>query len=91
MGIFLILLSLALLVFLVFRGIPVFFSAVLASIFCLLTAQVFTGGMSVITGMTSTAELADSTAKASYITGSGVLFWKLFLDVHPGRCVRKAV
>lgn len=89
MGIFLILLSLALLVFLVFRGIPVFFSAVLASIFCLLTAQVFTGGMSVITGMTSTAQLADSTAKASYITGLasyfGNYFWMFILGAVFGK------
>ena len=89
MGIFLILLSLALLVFLVFRGIPVFFSAVLASIFCLLTAQVFTGGMSVITGMTSTARLADPAAAASYITGLasyfGNYFWMFILGAVFGK------
>ena len=43
MGIFLILLSITLVIFLVFKGVPVFYSAVLASMFCLLTAALFTG------------------------------------------------
>ena len=36
MGIFLILLSITLVIILVFKGVPVFYSAVIASMFCLL-------------------------------------------------------
>lgn len=89
MGIFLVLLSLALLVFLVFRGVPVFFSAVIASIFCLVTAQLFTGGMSVIDGMTSVQKLTDASAAASYITGLasyfGNYFWMFILGALFGK------
>ncbi|MCB7321066.1 GntP family permease [Lacrimispora sp. 210928-DFI.3.58] len=73
MGIFLILLSIALVIVLVFRGVPVFYSAVIASLFCLLTAALFTGAGTdagivnyVINGMTS----MDS----SYVKGLGNYF-----------------
>lgn len=89
MGIFLVLLSLALLVFLVFRGVPVFFSAVISSLFCLITAQLFTNGMSVIDGMTSVAALSDPAAAQSYITGLasyfGRYFWMFILGALFGK------
>lgn len=73
MGIFLILLSIALVIVLVFRGVPVFYSAVIASLFCLFTAALFTGAGTdagivnyVINGMTS----MDS----SYVKGLGNYF-----------------
>lgn len=89
MGIILLLLSLALLVFLVFRGIPIFFSAGIASLFCLINAQLFTGGIDVITGMVSTASLSDPGATASYITGLskyfGNYFWMFILGALFGK------
>ena len=73
MGIFLILLSIALVIVLVFKGVPVFYSAVIASLFCLLTAALFTGAGAdigavdyVINGMTG--------MDASYVKGLGNYF-----------------
>lgn len=89
MGIILVILSLLLLVLLVFRNVPVFFAAVISSLFCLITAQLFTGGVGVITGMTSTAVFTDPTAKASYITGLanyfGNYFWMFILGAIFGK------
>lgn len=89
MGIFFIILSLLLLVFLVFRGVPVFFSAVISGIFCLLTAQLFTGGIDIMTGMTSVARLSDSTAPTSYVFGLanyfGTNFWVFVLGAMFGK------
>jgi H+/gluconate symporter-like permease len=89
MGIFLIVLSLALLVFLVFKNVPVFFAAVVSSLFCLFTAFLFTGGMGVIDGMTSVKALADAKAPASYITGLtkyfGNYFWMFILGALFGK------
>lgn len=82
-------LSLVLLVVLVFRGVPIFFSAIIASLFCLITAQLFTGGGSFIDGMVSTAALSDSTAAPSYITGLasyfGNYFWMFILGALFGK------
>ena len=58
MGVFLLLLGIAIVVVLVFRGVPIFFTAVIASIFLLATA-----GMNVIDGMT-----------VDYVTGLGTYF-----------------
>ena len=89
MGIFFIILSLLLLVFLVFRGVPVFFSAVISGIFCLLTAQLFTGGTDILTGMTSVARLSDSSAPTSYVFGLanyfGTNFWVFVLGAMFGK------
>ena len=78
MGIFLLFLSIALVVFLSFKGVPVFFSAVLAGLFCLITAALFTGGVDVLAGMTSVAKLDDSAAAPSYVTGLATYFGKNF-------------
>lgn len=87
MGIFLILLSIALVIFLVFKGVPIFYAAVIASFFCLLTAALCTGAASaegqstmkyVIDYMTSTGRLADSTAHNSYVFGLGNYFTSNF-------------
>ena len=57
MGIFLILLSIAIVILLVFKGVPVFYSAFIASLFCLLTAALFTGaGVDVGVGKYSVTE-----------------------------------
>lgn len=85
MGIFLILLSIVLVIALVFKGVPIFYSAVIASIFCLLTAALFTGAGAeggplayLVSGMTSTARLTDPTAANSYIFGLGNYFTSNF-------------
>jgi len=89
MGIVLLLLSLAILVLLVFKGVPIFFSAVLSSLFCLITAQMFTGGIDVISGMVSTASLSDTSAAPSYVTGLakyfGSYFWMFILGALFGK------
>lgn len=89
MGIFLIVLSLILLVVLVFKNVPIFFASLISSIFCLVTAQLFTGGISVIAGMTSTARLADSTQASSFIFGLanyfGNYFWMFTLGAMFGK------
>ena len=78
MGIFLILLSITLVIFLVFKGVPVFYSAVLASMFCLLTAALFTGagadtGMVnyLINGMGSMAVILPKIAPKPYTKTGG--------------------
>ncbi len=58
MGIFFLLLSIAIVLVLIFKGVPIFFTAVIASIFLLATA-----GVNVIDGMTT-----------SYISGLGGYF-----------------
>lgn len=85
MGIFLILLSIALVIFLVFKGVPVFYSAVIAAFFCLLTAALCTGAAAdgsvfdyVVSFMTSTARLGDPTAHNSYVFGLGNYFTSNF-------------
>lgn len=87
MGIFLILLSIALVIFLVFRGVPVFYAAVIASFFCLLTSALFTGAAAaagqgvmayVVDYMTSTGRLADPTVHNSYVFGLGNYFTSNF-------------
>ena len=66
MGIFLILLSIAIVILLVFKGVPVFYSAFIASLFCLLTAALFTGagvdvgvGKYLLQSMTDTANTSE--------------------------------
>jgi len=85
MGIFLILLSIALVIFLVFKGVPIFYAAVISSFFCLLTAALFTGAAVdkgimgyVVDYMTSTGRLADPTAHNSYVFGLGNYFTSNF-------------
>lgn len=77
MGIFLILLSIALVIVLVFKGVPIFYSALISSVFCLLTAALLTGTGAeigamnyVINGMTG--------AEASYVKGLGNYFTSNF-------------
>lgn len=76
MGIFLILLSIALVIFLVFKGVSVFYSALIASIFCLITAALLGAGADVgafnyvVSGMTG--------AEASYVKGLGNYFTNNF-------------
>jgi H+/gluconate symporter-like permease len=62
MGIFFLLLSIAIVIFLVFKGVPIFFAAVISSIFLLATA-----GMNVVDGMTG-----------DYVTGLGNYFQSQF-------------
>ena len=89
MGIFLIVLSIILLVVLVFKNVPIFFAALISSVFCLLTAQLFTGGVSVIAGMTSTARLSDPSAATSFVFGLanyfGSNFWLFTLGAMFGK------
>ena len=73
MGIFLIVLSIILVIVLVFKGVPIFYSAVISSLFCLVTAALFTGaGVDlgtagyVLNGMTG--------AENSYVGGLGSYF-----------------
>lgn len=77
MGIFLILLSITLVIFLVFKGVPVFYSAVLASMFCLLTAALFTGA-GADTGMVNYLINGMTGAEGSYVSGLGGYFTKNF-------------
>lgn len=79
MGIFLLILSIALVVFFAFKGVPIFFSAVFAGLFCLITASLVSGGsVDVLAGMTSVAKLADSTQPTSYVVGLAEYFGKNF-------------
>ena len=77
MGIFLILLSITLVIFLVFKGVPVFYSAVFASMFCLLTAALFTGA-GADTGMVNYLINGMTGAEGSYVSGLGGYFTKNF-------------
>lgn len=103
MGIFLILLSIALVVLLVFRGVPVFYSAVIASLFCLLTAALFTGagvdvGISnyIVTGMTG-MEASYVKGLGNYFTNNfcifvlGAIFGKLFDDSGAADAIAEAI
>ena len=62
MGIFFLLLSIAIVIFLVFKGVPIFFAAVISSILLLVTA-----GANVVDGMT-----------VDYVTGLGNYFQSQF-------------
>ncbi len=84
MDIILLLISLAILIFLVFRGVPIFFSSVIAALFCLITAQFVTGGMSFLDGMFSTAAISDPTASRSFISGLSGYFGNFFWLFIPG-------
>ena len=78
MGIFLILLSIAIVILLVFKGVPVFYSAFIASLFCLLTAALFTGaGVDVGVGKYLLQSMTD-TANTSYVQGLGGYFTSNF-------------
>ena len=84
MGVFFIILSIILVVILVFKGVPVFYSALIASIFCLLTACITGAGADVgvfnylVNGMTSTAKVANTAAMGSYVYGLGSYFTNNF-------------
>ena len=77
LGIFLILLSIILVIILVFKGVPVFYSAVIASIFCLLTAALFTGA-GVNTGILDYMIHGMTGMEGSYVSGLGSYFTKNF-------------
>ena len=77
MGIFLILLSITLVIILVFKGVPVFYSAVIASMFCLLTAALFTGAGADV-GMVNYMINGMTGAEGSYVSGLGGYFTKNF-------------
>lgn len=78
MGIFLILLSIAVVILLVFKGVPVFYSAIIASLVCLLTAALFTGaGVDVGVGKYILNSMTDA-ANTSYIQGLGGYFTSNF-------------
>lgn len=91
MGIFLILLSIAVVILLVFKGVPVFYSAFIASLVCLVTAALFTGagvdvgvGSYILNSMTDTANTSYVQGLGSYFTSNfcifvlGAIFGKLF-------------
>lgn len=98
MGIFLILLSIAIVILLVFKGVPVFYSAFIASLFCLLTAALFTGagvdvgvGKYLLQSMTDTANTSYVQGLGGYFTSNfcifvlGAIFGKLFDNSGAGR------
>lgn len=91
MGIFFLLLSIAIVMVLVFKGVPIFFTAVIASIFLLATA-----GMNVIDGMTATyvGGLAGYFQAQFWIFILGAIFGNMFgvtgaADAIAGAIVKK--
>ena len=75
LSIFLLLLSIAIVMFLVFKGVPIFFTAVIASIFLLATA-----GMNIIGGMTGDyiAGLAGYFQSQFWVFILGAIFGNMF-------------
>ena len=103
MGIFLIVLSIILVIVLVFKGVPIFYSAVISSLFCLVTAALFTGaGVDlgtagyVINGMTG-AENSYVGGLGSYFTTNfcifvlGAIFGKLFDNSGAADAIAEAI
>lgn len=77
MGIFLILLSITLVILLVFKGVPVFYSALISSVFCLLTAALLTGAGAEV-GVANYVINGITGAEASYVKGLGNYFTNNF-------------
>ncbi len=78
MGIFLILVSIAVVILLVFKGVPVFYAAFLASLVCLITAALFTGAGADVGVGTYLLQSMSDTANTSYVQGLGSYFTSNF-------------